>query len=122
MTLNTLLTSESVRTQADAERVLQRYRLRWRIEDWHRVLKSGCDVEDLADRYRERLERAVAINAVIAWRLHLMVQPGRETPELPAETLFSEIEIRVLNDFARERAEPPPPNLRGGRRRLVPNA
>ena len=30
-----LLTSEPVRIQADAERVLRRYRLRWRIEDWH---------------------------------------------------------------------------------------
>ena len=91
--------------------MLRRYRLRRRIEDWHRALKSGCEVEDLANRYRERLERAEAINAVIAWRLHLMVQLGRETPELPAEKLFSEIEIRVLNDFARERGEPLPTDL-----------
>ena len=106
-----LLTSEPVRTQADAERALRRYRLRGRLEDWHRVLKSGCKAEDLANRDRERLERAVAINAVIAWRLHLAVQLGRETPELPAETLFSDIEIRVLNDFARERGEPLPTDL-----------
>ena len=106
-----LLTSEPVRTQADAERALRRYRLRWRIEDWHRVLKSGCKVQDYANRSRERLERAAAINAVIAWRLHLMVQLGRETPELPAETLFSDIEIRVLNDFARERGEPLPTDV-----------
>ena len=106
-----LLTSEPVRTQAAAERVLRRYRLRWRIEDWHRVLKSGCKVEDLANRTRERIERGVAINAVIAWRLHLMTLLGRETPELPAETLFSDIEIRVLNDFAQQRGEPQPTDL-----------
>ena len=95
-----------MRTPADAERALRRHRLRRRIEDWQRVLKSGCKAEDLAKRDRERLERAAAINAVIAWRLHLAAQLGREPPELPAETLFSDIEIRVLNDFARERAEP----------------
>ena len=95
-----------MRAQADAERVLRRYRLRWRIEDWHRVLKSGCQVEDLANRTRERLERATAINAVIGWRLHLMVLLGRETPALPAETTFSDIELRVLHDFAQERGKP----------------
>ena len=106
-----LLTSEPVRTQADAERMLLRYRLRWRIEDWHRVLKSGCKVQDLANRTRERLERATAINAVIGWRLHLMVLLGRETPELPAETMFSDIELRVLHDFAQERGKPRPTDV-----------
>ena len=58
-----LLTSLEV-----AERVLDWYRLRWRIEDWHRVLKSGCQVEQLGHRRGERIERAV-----IAWRLTLVV-------------------------------------------------
>ena len=68
-------------------------------------------MQDLADRYRERLGRAVAINAVIAWPQHLAVQLGRERPELPAETLFNDIEIRVLDNFVRERAEPRPTDL-----------
>ena len=37
----------------------------------------------------ERIERAVTINAVIAWRLPAMTLLGRDTPELPVETLFS---------------------------------
>ncbi len=48
------------------------YRLRWRIEDWHRVLKAGCKVEYLGHRRGERIERAVTINAVIAWRLAVL--------------------------------------------------
>ncbi len=104
-----LLTSRTVRNVADARKILHSYRLRWRIEDWHRILKSGCRAAFLNLQTAERLERAIAIKGVIAWRLHAMVLLGRETPELPADTLFAELEIQVLRDVARKR--PPPEDL-----------
>ena len=52
----------------EAERCLADYALRWRIEDWHRVLKTGCRVEELAHQRVERLERAIAINLVVTVR------------------------------------------------------
>ena len=103
-----LLTTCPVRTVQDAQRVLQWYRRRWVIEDWHRVLKTGCKVEQLQHRRAERMERAVTINAVIAWRLMLMALLGRQTPELPAEVLFTRTELLVLRDFAHERQLPEP--------------
>ena len=36
---------------------LEWHRLRWRIEDWHRVFKSGCQAEHLGHRTGERIER-----------------------------------------------------------------
>ena len=45
----------------------------------------------------------MTINAVIAWRLTLMTLLGRDTPELPADTLFTEIELAALEDFAQDR-------------------
>ncbi len=90
-----LLASLPVRTRADAERILVWYRLRWRIEDWHRVLKSGCRAERPGHRRGERIERAVTIKAVIAWRLTVMTLPGRDTPELPPRDLFSDAELRA---------------------------
>ena len=106
-----LLTSLPVTSKTDAEKIIDAYRLRWRIEDWHRVQKSGCKAEFLNLQRVERLQRAIAIKAVIAWRLHAMTLLGRETPELPADVLFSELEIRVLRDIARDRKKPPPNNL-----------
>ena len=106
-----LLTSVQVRGKADAERLLRWYGLRWRIEDWHRVLQSGCKIEGLCNRRAERIERAVTINAVIAWRLLAMTLPGRDTPELPAEILFSDCELGALRDFARDRRLPAPASL-----------
>ena len=62
-------------------------------------------------KLRWRIERAVTINAVIAWWLTLMTLLGRDTPELPADTLFTEIELAALEDFAQDRRQPPPDNL-----------
>ena len=98
-----LLTTVEIGSVEDAERCLRWYCLRWRIEDWHRVLKSGCRIEDLAHETAERLRRAIAINLVIAWRIMLMTLLGRETPELPAEVLFSDIELRTLRAYATKR-------------------
>jgi hypothetical protein len=71
-------------------------------QDWHRVLKSGCRIEDIAHETAERLRRAIAINLVIAWRIMLMTLLGRQTPELPAEVLFSDIELRTLRAYAKK--------------------
>jgi len=97
-----LLTTILVASAAEAEQCLRWYCLRWRIEDWHRVLKSGCRIEELAHESAERLRRAIAINLVIAWRIMLMTLLGRETPELPAEVLFSDIELRTLRAYAKK--------------------
>jgi hypothetical protein len=98
-----LLTTIKIASSADAEQCLRWYTLRWRIEDWHRVLKSGCRIGDLANETAERLRRAIAINLVIAWRIMLMTLLGRETPELPAEVLFSDIELRTLKAYAKKK-------------------
>ena len=79
------------------------YCLRWRIEDWHRVLKSGCGIETLAHKTRTRLERAIAIRLVIGWRIMLMTLLGRTCPELPAQVLFSDVEIEVLAAYAKKK-------------------
>ena len=71
------------------------------------MLKSGCGTEKLAYRTAERLKRGIAINMVIAWRIMLMTLLGRECPELPAEVLFSDIEIDVLNVYAAKKTLPP---------------
>ena len=40
-----------------------------------------------------------------------MVRLGRELPDLPAELLFSDAELRVLTVFATSRQRPPPARL-----------
>lgn len=99
-----LPTTISLDTPQDAEQCLRWYCLRWRIEDWRRVLKSGCRIEDIAHETAERVRRAIAINLAIAWRIMLMTLLGRETPGLPAEVLFSDVELQTLRAYAKKDA------------------
>jgi hypothetical protein len=99
-----LLTTVNIASPEDAVQCLSWYCLRWRIEDWHRVLKSGCAVERIAHATAERIRRAIAINLVIAWRIMLMTLLGRQTPELPPEVLFSDIELQVLRAYSKKTA------------------
>lgn len=103
-----LLTTCAITTAEQAQECLRWYCLRWRIEDWHRVLKSGCRIQTLQHKTAERLKRAIAINLVIAWRIMLMTLLGRECPDLPAEVLFSDLEIEVLKAYAKKNASPSP--------------
>ncbi len=98
-----LLTTIEIETAEQAEHCIRWYTLRWRIEDWHRVLKSGCRIEELKHESAERLRRAISINLVIAWRIMLMTLMGREMPGMPAELIFSDIEIRTLQAYAKKK-------------------
>jgi hypothetical protein len=99
-----LLTTVNLRSGEDAVQCLRWYCLRWRIEDFHRVLKSGCGIEQIAHETAERIRRAIAINLVIAWRIMLMTLLGRQTPELPPEIMFSTLELQVLHAYAKKNA------------------
>ncbi len=91
-----LLTTERVETAQDAAHIVDLYTRRWRIEEWHHVLKSGCKVQEHQNETAERLMRVIAIDAVLAWRIQLMTLLGREVPELPCTVFFDEWEVKVL--------------------------
>lgn len=100
-----LLTTVAIVHTAQAEEVMRWYCLRWRIEDWHRVLKTGCKVDELGHDSAARLSRAISIRMVIAWRIMLMTLLGREAPTLPPEVLFTDIELKVLRRYASTRKQ-----------------
>ena len=106
-----LLTTCEISTVAQAQSCLRCYCLRWRIEDWHRVLKSGCGIEELQHKTAERLKRAIGINLVIAWRIMLMTLLGRQCPQLPAQVLFSDLEVEVLDAYSKKNAPTRPLSL-----------
>ncbi len=106
-----LLTTLRLDDAEDAADVVRYYLQRWRIEDFFRVLKSGCKAENQLFRSADRLQRGIAIHAVIAWRIMLMTLLGRQVPECSAELMFSEAELAFLRDYARRADMPVPQNL-----------
>jgi hypothetical protein len=67
-----LLTSVPMTSLKQALRCVRWYCRRWRIEEWHRVMKSGCRILDHQNHTAEVLLRAISQDAVIAWRIMLL--------------------------------------------------
>ena len=109
-----LLSTEPVQDFAGAVEQLRRYTLRWGIEVFHRVLKSGCQIETRRLGNADRLEACLGIDLVVAWRICHLTKLGRETPAVPCTVYFEEHEWRALVAFVTRPPEPPqePPTLR----------
>ena len=56
-------------------------------------------MQDQRFRTAERLQKAVAIQSVIAWRVMVLTLLGREVPECAAEVLFAGGELEFLVCF-----------------------
>jgi hypothetical protein len=106
-----LLSTSPIESLDEAVQALADYAKRWRIEDWHRILKTCCGAEDPALDTAEALRRVLAINMVIAWRIHLLTLLGREAPHLPMDVVFSDVEVRVLVLLAKRCGWKPPASL-----------
>jgi len=108
-----LLTNVPVASAADAAQCLRWYTCRWRIERFHFVLKSGCKVEELQLAEAVRIQRALAVFSVVAWRLLAITYAAREHPDEPCTRFLSDDEWRALACFIHHTATPPsaPPDL-----------
>ena len=91
-----LLTTESVSTSDDILTVIEYYRLRWRIEDWHKVLKTGCEIEERQLQTWERMEVLLSVYSVIAWKVLELRELARGEESVAPEVLLSEAERAVL--------------------------
>ena len=98
-----LLTTDKVETADDALRIVELYTRRWRIEEWHRILKQGCKAQEHQHETAERLKRILVLDAVIAWRIQLMTLLGREVPDLPCSVFFSHWEVQLLEATEEEK-------------------
>ncbi len=77
------------------------YSYRWRIERLHFTLKTGgSHVEDLQLESRERLERAITLYSIVAWRLLWMTYQVRVDPDQSPAVAFSAAEIAALERLA----------------------
>lgn len=66
---------------AAAETVVQYYPYHCCVKRYHYVLKSGCHMEGLQLETFDRLDRALAVYGINAWRLRWWTYQAREPPE-----------------------------------------
>ena len=87
-----LITDLPVDGHAAAVQKLQCYAMRWKIEVFHKVLKSGCRAEQARLRTAERLVRLLAVFCILSWRMFCLTMLNRVEPDLePALVLTEEL-------------------------------
>lgn len=106
-----LLTNRAAPSFEQAAEMIDWYRARWEIELFFHVLKNGCRVEALQLATIERLERALTLLMIVAWRVGRLMRLGRIAPELEAVLLFDRDEWEAA--FILNKKHPPkrPPKL-----------
>jgi len=91
-----LLTTEPVEDFKDVLEVIEYYRKRWKIEDWHKALKTGCRIEERQLQKWERMEVLLSIYSVIAWKVLELREIARTEGEIAPEEFLTETQIAAL--------------------------
>jgi hypothetical protein len=92
-----LLTDLPVHSRQDALEKVRWYAMRWKIETFHKILKSGCRAEGVRLQSAERIANLLAIFCIIAWRILWLTLAHRADPSAAPETALTEREIAVLD-------------------------
>jgi hypothetical protein len=101
-----LLTDLPSRTAESAWEKVQWHCRRWGIEEWHRALKNGGGVEQREFKTAEHLQRALAFDLIVAWRVPACVKLGRVLPQLAASVLYAPDELAVLQAVFKKKTTP----------------
>ena len=100
-----LLTNLPVKTLKAAIEKLNWYALRWKIEVFHKILKSGCQAEESKLRSSERLANLISIFCIIAWRIFWLTMLHRAQPDLSPAIALDTTEIFLLDELVKTRPE-----------------
>lgn len=91
--------------------VIRYYTVRWMIEVFNRVLKSGCRIEKRLFEHMDRLLTALGVYLIVAWRTLYTCRLGRSCPDISCEALFEPSEWKSVWKVVRREdppSEPPP--------------
>jgi Transposase DNA-binding/Transposase DDE domain len=99
-----LLTDLPVVSRRDVVEKLEWYAQRWKIETFHKILKSGCRAEESRLRTAERLVNLVAVLCILGWRIFWLTMINRSEPAAKPETGFTDLELYLLDTLIRDKA------------------
>ena len=92
-----LLTDFEVDSFEQAVEKIRWYAMRWKIEVFHKILKSGCRAEDAKLRTADRLANLVAVFCIVSWRVLWLTMMARTAPDAPPKVALTTSEITILD-------------------------
>jgi hypothetical protein len=103
-----LITNLPVKSLTEAIEKLNWYAMRWKIEVFHKILKSGCKVEESKLRNSERLVNLIAIFCIIGWRVFWLTMLHRAEPELSPALALDTTELLLLDELVKTKPRTTP--------------
>jgi hypothetical protein len=92
-----LLTNQPIASYDDCMAVVKAYAQRWRIEEYHKALKTGaCNIEETRLHRSDRVTRWATILSAVAARTERLKYLARSSPDLPASVELAEPELEAL--------------------------
>lgn len=102
-----LLTTLPVTCAEEASQRVSWYAQRWQIEVIHKILKSGCKVEQRQLQTARRLERVLSLDLIVAWRILALCKAARELPDDPISDWLPSAQWQALWCHVHQRTNPP---------------
>jgi hypothetical protein len=106
-----LLTTLEVKSIEDVLRCVKWYTFRWLIERFHYVLKSGTKIEELQLKEVQRLQKAITVYSLAAFRIMQLVYEARHYPEISCEVVLTKAQwitlYMLINGNNRIPTQPP---------------
>jgi hypothetical protein len=107
-----LITDLPVLSCLDAIEKLEWYAQRWKIETFHKILKSGCRAEEAKLRTAERLVNLIAILTILSWRIFWITMLNRTRPDAAPADAFTDLDQYLLDELVpNKRSVTPSPSL-----------
>jgi Transposase DNA-binding len=100
-----LITDLPVDSRKDAIEKLEWYALRWKIEVFHKILKSGCKAEESKLRTAQRLTNLVSVFCILSWRVFWMTMLNRSAPDALPTLALTATEIGVLDRLVNDKPQ-----------------
>jgi hypothetical protein len=91
-----LLTTLEVKSIQDVLQCVKWYTYRWLIERFHYILKSGTKIEELQLKGGERLQKAITVYSIAAFRIMQLVYEARHRPEISCEIVLTKAQWITL--------------------------
>lgn len=92
-----LITDLKVTSRTEAIEKVNWYAMRWKIEVFHKILKSGCKADESKLRTAARLANLISVYCIIGWRILWLTMLNRTDPNAPPDLALTPIEMRLLD-------------------------
>jgi hypothetical protein len=98
-----LLTNLPIQTTDELKEIVEIYKSRWHIEDFHKVLKTGYQVDEIyLHSSTEAIKNLLIMSSISACRLYWLIYIGRSNVSIKADELFEEFEWKAMYVYFNE--------------------